>query len=77
MYNKRQTSSFGNLVRTIHDNTPEKPFNPLKTYYASIFYGSSSKLVKYEAKFRSEAEAYFKEIARLKHGSIEVISVFK
>lgn len=59
------------------NNVHEAQFNPVKKYYASVFYDGTSNLVTYESKFRSEATAYFNEVARLNKGHVEIVSVFK
>lgn len=57
--------------------THDAPFNPFKNYYGIVEHEGSEKVFEYEGKFRSEAEAYFQEKARLLSGKFKMMGVLK
>lgn len=59
------------------NSSPEKTFEPMKLWYGIIDIGNKSYKVEYESKFRSEVDAIFSEEARLAHGKLTYIGVYK
>lgn len=73
-YTKRSNNtgfnSFG--AKKEFRNVPqEKKFNPYKNFYTTFTNSEGSYLVTYYGKFRSEAVAYFEELARLDKAKLD------
>jgi hypothetical protein len=74
-YNKREQQLGKQLVWK--NTTHESPFNPVKNFYGVISVGDKMFITEYESKFRSAAEAIFKEEARLMNGKLDTLGVYK
>jgi hypothetical protein len=77
-YKKKSNGTFKKEDQIKWKNeSPEKTFSPLKLWYGIINIGNKSFKVEYESKFRSEVEAIFSEQARLAHGELTYLGVYK
>jgi hypothetical protein len=77
-YRQKKTSTFKKEDQIKWKNTThEAIFNPMKLWYGVITIGNKSYTVEYESKFRSEVKAIFEEEARLSHGELTYIGVYK
>jgi hypothetical protein len=74
---KKQFSYKGEKAIEWKNSSPEKTFEPMKLWYGIIDIGNKSYKVEYESKFRSEVVAIFSEEARLAHGKLTHIGVYK
>jgi hypothetical protein len=77
-YKKKNNGTFKKEDQIKWKNTThEASFQPLKLWYGIINIGNKSFKVEYESKFRSEVEAIFSEKARLAHGELTYLGVYK
>lgn len=66
-YNKKTTQN-NSMKRTVFNNIHESSPNPIRTYYTFLNLDGKDHYFEYQGKFRVEAEAHFREEARL-HGA--------
>jgi hypothetical protein len=77
-YRQKSNNTFKKEDQLVWKNAShEKTFEPMRLWYGIITIGNRNFKVEYESKFRSEVEAIFSEEARLSHGELTYLGVYK
>jgi hypothetical protein len=73
----KQKKKQDEFKQTVFSNQAEKRFVQQKKFYALIKINDGLFFEEYPCKFRSEANEYFNEVARLNGGKVDTFSVLK